>query len=38
MRAPSRLRKLIGLVALAFVWAQLVGQCRAENEGPPSEN
>lgn len=32
---PERIAKLIGLLALAFVWSHLVGQWRSAHEGPP---
>jgi hypothetical protein len=32
---PGRIRRLIGLLALAFVWTRLVGRKRARREGPP---
>jgi len=34
LRAPGRIRKLIALLSLAFVWAHLVGLWRQEREGP----
>lgn len=33
--APKRIERLIGLLALAFVWARLVGERRTRREGPP---
>jgi hypothetical protein len=33
--APSRIERLIGLLALALVWARLVGEQRTQREGPP---
>ena len=35
LTAPDRIERLIGLLALAFVWARLVGECRTGREGPP---
>ena len=32
---PDRIRRLIGLLALAFAWTHLVGERRANREGPP---
>lgn len=32
---PDRIQRLIGLLALAFAWTYLVGQRRANREGPP---
>lgn len=32
---PDRVERLIGLLALAFTWARLVGEKRAERHGPP---
>jgi hypothetical protein len=32
---PSRVERLIGLLALAFSWTRLVGDRRARREGPP---
>lgn len=32
---PSRVERLIGLLALAFSWTRLVGDRRARQEGPP---
>ena len=34
LRAPSRIRKLIALLPVAFIWAHLVGLWRQEREGP----
>ena len=34
LRAPGRIRKLVGLLSLAFIWAHLVGLWRREREGP----
>jgi len=36
LTAPGRIRRLIGLLAVAFAWSHLVGEKRAETEGPPS--
>jgi hypothetical protein len=33
---PERIAKLIGLLALAFVWSHLIGQWRSAREGPPA--
>lgn len=33
---PERIAKLIGLLALAFVWSHLVGQWRSSRDGPPA--
>jgi hypothetical protein len=33
---PKRISKLIGLLALAFIWSHLMGQWRAEIEGGPA--
>jgi hypothetical protein len=33
---PKRISKLIGLLALAFIWSHLMGQWRMENEGGPA--
>ena len=33
-RSPSRIRKLIALLSLAFIWAHLVGLWRQKSEGP----
>ena len=35
LTAPKRVERLIALLALAFLWARLVGERRAETEGPP---
>jgi hypothetical protein len=35
LNRPERISKLIGLLALAFVWSQLISQWRAESEGGP---
>ena len=32
---PDRIGNLLGLLALAFTWARLVGELRARREGPP---
>ena len=32
---PDRIKRLIGLLALAFAWTHLVGERRANQEGPP---
>jgi len=32
---PDRIGNLLGLLALAFTWARLVGELRAGREGPP---
>jgi hypothetical protein len=32
---PDRVNRLIGLLALAFTWARLVGELRASRDGPP---
>ena len=34
LRAPGRIRKLIALLPVAFIWAHLVGLWRQEGEGP----
>jgi hypothetical protein len=34
LRAPGRIRKLIALLSLAFIWAHLVGLWRQERDGP----
>ena len=34
LRAPGRIRKLVALLSLAFIWAHLVGLWRQEREGP----
>ena len=33
---PDKIERLIGLLSLAFAWARLVGEARAERQGPPS--
>jgi hypothetical protein len=33
---PGKVERLIGLLSLAFAWARLVGEARAERQGPPS--
>lgn len=33
---PDKIGRLIGLLSLAFAWARLVGEARAERQGPPS--
>ena len=35
LTAPDRIRRLIGLLAVAFAWSHLVGEKRAETQGPP---
>ena len=35
LTAPSRIRRLIGLLAIAFAWSHLVGEKRAEQQSPP---
>jgi len=35
LTAPDRIRRLIGLLAVAFAWSHLVGEKRAETHGPP---
>jgi hypothetical protein len=35
LTAPDRIRRLIGLLAVAFAWSHLVGEKRAEIHGPP---
>jgi len=35
LTAPDRIRRLIGLVAVAFAWSHLVGEKRAEIHGAP---
>lgn len=35
LTAPDRIRRLIGLLAVAFAWSHLVGEKRAEIDGPP---
>jgi hypothetical protein len=37
LTAPGRIRRLIGLLALAFAWTSIVGERRAYREGPPRE-
>lgn len=32
---PDRIQRLLGLLALAFAWTHLVGERRANREGPP---
>jgi len=32
---PDRIERLLGLLALAFTWARLVGELRIRREGPP---
>ena len=32
---PDRMERLLGLLALAFTWARLVGDLRVRREGPP---
>jgi len=32
---PGKVERLIGLLSLAFAWARLVGEARAERQGPP---
>jgi hypothetical protein len=32
---PARVERLIGLLALAFLWARLIGERRTRREGPP---
>ena len=34
LRAPGRIRKLIALLPVAFIWAHLVGLCHQGWEGP----
>ncbi len=34
LRVPGRIRKLMALLSLAFIWAHLVGLWRQEREGP----
>ena len=39
LTAPSRIRRLIGLLAIAFAWSHLVGEKRAETARPaPNES
>jgi hypothetical protein len=33
--APNRIRSLLGIVALAYLWARLVGGKRRAEDGPP---
>jgi hypothetical protein len=33
--APNRIRSLLGIVPLAFLWARLVGEKRQRQDGPP---
>ncbi len=35
LTAPDRVQRLIGLLALAFPWTHIVGERRANREGPP---
>ena len=35
LTAPDRIRRLIGLMAVAFAWSYLVGEKRTEIHGPP---
>jgi hypothetical protein len=35
LTAPNRVQRLIGLLALAFAWTHIVGERRANREGPP---
>jgi hypothetical protein len=35
LTALDRIERLIGLLALTFMWACLVGECRTWREGPP---
>jgi len=35
LTAPDRIRRLIGLLTVAFAWSHLVGEKRAEQHGPP---
>lgn len=37
LTAPGRIRRLIGLLALAFAWTSIIGERRAYREGPPRE-
>ena len=37
LTAPDRVRRLIGLLGLAFAWTSVVGENRASQEGPPRE-
>ena len=34
LRAPGRIRKLVALLPVAFIWAHLVGLWRQKREGP----
>ena len=35
LTAPGRIRRLIGLLAVAFAWSHLVGEKQAKTHGPP---
>lgn len=35
LTAPGRIRKLLGVLALAYSWARLIGRDRQNREGPP---
>jgi hypothetical protein len=35
LTAPGRIERLLGLLALAFTWARLVGEVRTRRKGPP---
>lgn len=35
LTAPDRIRSLLGIVALAYLWARLVGEKRRAEDGPP---
>lgn len=35
---PARVERLIGLLALAFLWVRLIGERRTRREGPPRRN
>lgn len=37
LTAPDRIRRLVGLLALAFCWTHLIGERRARRHGPPRE-
>lgn len=37
LTAPGRIRRLVGLLALAFAWTHVVGERRAAREGPPRQ-
>ena len=37
LTAPDRVRRLIGLLGLAFAWTSVVGENQASREGPPRE-